>query len=152
MKHIRKEDLKEIEKEFEDLLKTLDNQLSDSSNNGKSKFHMNLIDIMEKHPNSKELIQFMVGINDSLGTQQETFEDNIILSVKNIINIKMKLIKLIISDLEPTFKERVISSVKKSPIKYTVFGLLGILLLLALFFIPAKLMALLGMIVKIKGI
>ena len=86
-------------KELETILEHLKNQLisleSDDS------FHKNLIELISNNPKQKEIIQFIVDINDKLETRNEVFKDAIYDSLHDLITVKIKLVKVLLNKPEP---------------------------------------------------
>lgn len=99
------EDLKEIESKLEQLSKELDTQLSATSLES-DKFHENLINLLSKFPDDKELIQFIVFINDRLVTNHEISRDILYETVKGLITQKQYLIKRLIKEQEASIKKQ----------------------------------------------
>jgi len=92
-------DLKEIEHSLEQLSKELDSQLSAYSSDA-DKFHENLINLLSKFPDDKELIQFIVFINDRIVTSHTISRDILYETVKGIIKQKQYLLKRLIKEYE----------------------------------------------------
>lgn len=86
------ENLKEIEETLNLLSKDLDSQLSASSLDTE-KFHEQLINLISKYPDNKEIIQFIVFINDRIVTNQEISKDIMYETIKSLIHQKQILIK-----------------------------------------------------------
>lgn len=59
-----------------------------------NEFHKQLINLGVKHPDSKELIEFIVFINDRIEMKQTQFEDVLKDTVKQLIDYKKDLIEI----------------------------------------------------------
>jgi hypothetical protein len=92
-------ELKEIQQALETLLKDLDIQLAAISTDSKT-FHSNLINLLSEFPDDKELIQFIVYINDRLETNQTISKDIFMDSIRGVIKQKLILIKRLIREEE----------------------------------------------------
>lgn len=92
-------DLREIADALEKLSRDIDVQLAASSSDA-NQFHENLINLLADFPNDKELIQFVVYINDRLETNQTISKDIFMDSLKGIIKQKLILVKRLIKEQE----------------------------------------------------
>ena len=90
---------KELEKRLEDILEHLDEQLSELNSNTDKNFHNNLINLISEYPNFKEVIQFVVSINDKQETKNEIFKDVIYDSIKDIVHVKQQAVLELIKEL-----------------------------------------------------
>jgi len=99
------DELKEIEKTLEQLSKDLDTQMSAYSLDN-DKFHENLIELMGKYPEYKELIQFIVSINDRLVTTHIISRDIFYETIKSLIHQKRILVKKLFRDYEEKAKPK----------------------------------------------
>ena len=95
---------KELEQKLTALQKNLDEQIQFMDNMTDANFHKNLINLMGNHPEAKELIQFVVDVNDKLETRNEIFKDLIYNSLREILQIKQQAVMELIRELK-TFKE-----------------------------------------------
>ena len=91
--------LKEIEQAFDKFLKDIDVQLA-ASNNDADKFHNSLIELIAKFPDDKELIQFIVSINDRLETNHIIAADILAETIKNTIKQNLVLVKRLLREYE----------------------------------------------------
>jgi len=97
------EELKEIETSLAELLKDLETQFSAISLESDT-LHKNLINLSSKFPNDKEMIQFIVFINDRLETSHTISRDILYDTVKGILKQKQFLIKRLIKDYDKNVK------------------------------------------------
>lgn len=99
------DDLREIESSLEELSKELDIQISqyELDNN---EFHNNLIELISKYPEYKELIHFIVSVNDRLVTTQILSRDVFYEAIKGIILQKRILIKMLHKEYEEKNKPK----------------------------------------------
>ena len=140
------EELKEIEYSLDVLSKELDQQLSATILEA-DKFHEQLINLLSKSPENKELIQFIVFINDRLVTNHTISRDILYDTIKGIIKQKQYLIKRLIKEYdvkpqsESTFS-KVIEFFKANKTTLIVIGasVSITLLIVALFIIPTETM------------
>lgn len=93
------EELKEIEMSLIQMAKELDTEMSASSLDP-DQFHQNLINLLSKYPDSKEMIQFIVFSHDRIVTNHTVSRDIFYDTIKGIIKQKQYLIKRLIKDYE----------------------------------------------------
>ena len=89
-----KDSLEKLEKDFNVQIEALGKDSED--------FHNSLIDLVSRYPEHKELIQFIVFVNDKLETKQSMFSDVISDSFNEIVAIKKQLLYNMIEDTEDT--------------------------------------------------
>jgi len=84
-------------KELLDELEKIENKLVDNINEFSEDNVINdkLIELISNYPNQKEIIKFIVFINDNLTNTQIKYRDAIIDSLNSIISQKKKILKLI---------------------------------------------------------
>ena len=104
------EELKKIEASLIKLQEEFNIQISAMTNDSKI-FHNSIIELSAKYPNHKELLQFIVQINDKLETNQSIFSDIVIDSFNDMINVKHVMLKKMILTQEKMAKE----NLKNSP-------------------------------------
>ena len=155
------ERLQEIEKTLDALHKDFNEQVVALSSD-RREFHDSLIDLSTKYPEHKELIQFIVLVNDKLETNQHTFGEIIIESFNDLIKTKKVLVKEIIeskagvhtriTELHHAPHEKFIDRMKKM----TISDIKSILLYVTLIFISIGIMLDIGfisqIIAAIKGV
>jgi hypothetical protein len=93
------EELKEIETALEEILKELNSQQGALVSDGVA-FHTNLINLLSTYPEEKELIHFIVFINDRLETSQTLSKNILFEAVCKIIVQKQYLVKRMIKEKE----------------------------------------------------
>ena len=91
--------LMKIEASLEKLQNDFNSQLSVLQSDTKE-FHNSIIDLSAKYPEHKELLQFIVFINDKLETNQKLFEEIITDSFNCLIENKRSLIAEVILNKE----------------------------------------------------
>jgi hypothetical protein len=91
---------KDLEKRLQDILENLDSQIAVLNNQNDIGFHKSLINIMSVYPESKEIIQFVVDINDRLETKNEIFKDLVYDSIRNIVYVKQQIVIELIKELK----------------------------------------------------
>ena len=87
--------LHEIEQTLDSLHKEFNEQVVALSAD-RREFHDSLIELTSKYPEHKELIQFIVLVNDKLETNQHTFGEIVVESFNDLIKTKKTLVKEII--------------------------------------------------------
>jgi len=87
-----KDSLERLEKDFNVQIEALGRDSED--------FHKSLIDLVSRYPEHKELIQFIVFVNDKLETKQSMFSDVISDSFNEIVAIKKQLLYNMIEDTD----------------------------------------------------
>jgi len=92
-------DFKRMEISLEQLHKDFNTQLEALGTNTKE-FHNTIIDLSAKYPDHKELLQFMVFINDKLETNQTIFAEIVIDSFNESIRNKLTLVQKLIEEKE----------------------------------------------------
>ena len=106
------QDLENIESSLINLQKDLNNQLSAMSNDS-GEFHNILIELISKYPNHKDIIQFTVGINDRIETNQSIFSDIVISTINEMIEVKHEMLrKMIAVKAKEEVEECVLSKTK----------------------------------------
>jgi TPP-dependent trihydroxycyclohexane-1,2-dione (THcHDO) dehydratase len=156
--HSLLEDLKEIEHSLELLSKDLDAQISVHSLDNDA-FHERLINLTSKYPENKELIQFIVTINDKLVTSQVISRDIFYETIKGIIVQKRFLIKRIIKYIELRYqpKESTISKIfeyiKNNKTTLIIIGVsvAFTLLMIGVFVVPSETIETLKLLKGISG-
>lgn len=113
--------LKIIEETLSDLSKELDSQLNATSLDT-VKFHEHLIELLSNYPDDKELIQFIVFINDRIVTNQELSKDIIYDTLKELIKQKQLLIKELLKNEEESSID-LISFFKENKLFLTVISI-----------------------------
>jgi len=89
--------LEEIKNSLEKLQKDFNSQLI-ALGSDREDFHNSLIDLTSKYPEHKELIQFIVYVNDKLETKQSMFTDMVSDSFNEIVALKKNLLYKMIDD------------------------------------------------------
>ena len=92
-------DLKKIEASLELLHSDFNKQLAALSRDSKE-FHTALIELSFKYPDHKELLQFIVFINDKLETNHTIFSDIVTESFNELVRVKKEMVTKIIEDKE----------------------------------------------------
>ena len=92
--------LEEIEKNLNNLERDFHNQL-DILGSDTKEFHNALIELTAKYPDHKELLQFIVFINDKLERNQTLYFDVISEAFTDSVKIKKEMIKEIMKTKEP---------------------------------------------------
>ena len=140
------EELKEIESSLDVLSKELDQQLSATILEA-DKFHEQLINLLSKFPENKELIQFIVFINDRLVTTHTISRDILYDTVKGIIKQKQYLVKRLLKEYEkkeskqsPFVKASDFLKTNKTTIIVIAASVSITLILVGLFIIPSETM------------
>jgi hypothetical protein len=90
-------ELKKIDESLAQLQHDFNTQLEVLGTNT-NEFHNAIIELSTKYPAHKELLQFMVFINDKLETNQSIFEEVVTDSFNSLIKIKKELIAKMIED------------------------------------------------------
>jgi len=85
-------ELTKIEESLDELHKDFNKQLEALGSDSKE-FYNALIDLSAKYPDQKELLQFIVFINDKLETNQSLFSEIVIDSFNELIKTKKVLVK-----------------------------------------------------------
>lgn len=159
----------DLEEELKNIIEDLDRQLEVLSVD--NNFHNAIIDIISNNPNSKELVQFIVSINDKLETKQEIFKEVFSDSLRTLIIKKINIFKEISKELKRIEEENckgknktkeiksiiqngtniVTNNVKENKKTY-LFIFFGILLLIAFLVFPDKFILILQMYLTSKGV
>jgi len=93
-------ELQQLDVRLSSALKTLDVQMSKLGRSDQATFHKALMALMSDHSEQKEIIQFIVAINDKLETKNSHFRDLVYDTLKEIIETKRALMDKLIKDLE----------------------------------------------------
>ena len=141
-------ELKQLETSLEELHKDFNRQLEALGDDSKE-FHKALIELTSKYPDHKELIQFIVFVNDKLETNQTLFKDIVVESFNELVGIKKTFVLgLIDKEYLPNTPDKpgFISSVIKSmsqlkDMKTLVFGVAIILFVIGVLVAPDVLLS-----------
>jgi len=103
-------------------------------------FHTAMIDLSAKNPEYKELIQFIVFVNDKLETKHKTHSEVMIEAFNELIDVKRSLIHAI-TDVkekeEQGFFKKIFNSTKIfADIKMTVIGVAAIAIAIVIMISP----------------
>jgi len=86
--------LEYMEKSIDKLIEEFNRQIVSMDDN--KEFHNTIINLSSKYPEHKELLEFIVMVNDKIETRQSIFSDMIIDSFNELMRIKKEvLIKMI---------------------------------------------------------
>lgn len=151
--------LKKIETSLYDLHKEFNSQLEILGKDAKG-FHNVLIDLTAKYPDHRELIQFIVFINDKLETNQTLFSDIVADSFNEMIRVKKDLVTKLIDDdeefhsnnnkHEETLLNSVISKVKTfKDIKILSIAIAAIVIVLGSIYAPSAIIVVLTTLAKL---
>jgi len=92
-------ELKKIDESLERLHSDFNRQLEILGSDTKE-FHNALIDLSAKYPDHKELLQFIVFINDKLETNQSMFAEIVVDSFNEMIKTKKQLVQKLLEERE----------------------------------------------------
>jgi len=92
-------ELKKIDESLERLHSDFNKQLEILGSDTKE-FHNALIDLSAKYPDHKELLQFIVFINDKLETNQSMFAEIVVDSFNEMIKTKKQLVQKLLEERE----------------------------------------------------
>lgn len=145
-------DLKEIYESLEEMSRELDTELSAVSTES-DKFHEQLIDLISKYPESKEIIQFIVSINDKLVTHHTLSRDILYDATKGIISQKQYLIKQLIKDYEDkenktSMMDKINNFIEKNKFTLILIGgtILVVIVVVLLIFMPKEIIEIIKLI------
>jgi len=161
MYKVTEETLFEIESSLSKLKSDFNMQLSAMEKDVDS-FHKAMIDLTAKYPEHKELVQFIVLVNDKLETKQENYAELVSDSFTELINIKMNLVKAIkrknAMDAKPEvsnskekvgfFKRIYLNTKFIGDLKITLLSIAAILIAILIFISPDILMTVMKMIAE----
>lgn len=163
----------DFEEDLTNIIIDLDRQL-EILNTDENTFHNSIIEIIGNNPNSKELVQFIVSINDKIETKNDILKDVLSDSLKTLILKKIEIFKQINESLNELQKENnkeeteiselhkmkkkiqkgttaVTSNISNNRKSY-IFAFFGILLLIAFLIFPDKVILLVKMYLSSKGV
>ena len=148
------EDLQQLDKTLEQLKKDFNEQMN-AIENDLGEFHKILINLSTKYPEQKELLEFIVFINDRIETSQTNMKEVLTESFNAIIYVKKEIIKQNIKSRKDQIKQNIKSrkdQIKQTPaptvikkaldkinfgeLKWVLFGVIGILFLVILMCSP----------------
>jgi len=116
-------------------------------------FHNSLIDIMSKYPDSKELIQFIVAINDKLETKNELVKDVLSETLREIIITKQHSMKKISTEFSKNKKSntsKIKEFFKQIPPKYIYGTILVAVGFLIFYVLPDQVIAFVDLLSTLK--
>jgi hypothetical protein len=85
-------ELEELDMKIADLKRNLNNQVN-AIESDISDFHKQLIDLSAKYPQHKQLLEFVVFVNDKLETDHSNFKAVLMESMNELIQIKRDVLK-----------------------------------------------------------
>ncbi len=94
-------DLERIDDSLKKLQEDFNRQL-DAIEDDTHSFHKAMIELSAKNPEHKELVQFIVFVNDKLETKHKTHSEVMVESLNEMINVKRKLIHSILDKKQET--------------------------------------------------
>jgi len=161
MYKVTEEALLEIETSLSKLKSDFNMQLS-AMEKDVDGFHKAMIDLTAKYPEHKELVQFIVLVNDKLETKQENYAELVSDSFTELINVKMNLVKAIkrknsmdtkpeVSDSKEKvgfFKRIYLNTKFIGDLKITLLSIAAILIAILIFISPDILMTVMKMIAE----
>ena len=87
------ENLRKIENELIDIKNKIDDELVELNDKEFSKsFKTNLIELVHKYPDNKDLIEFFISLNDNLSTKNEIFRDIVLNALNGLIDVKKQAV------------------------------------------------------------
>jgi len=98
-------ELKKIEESLDNLHKEFNSQIQELSKDT-VEFHNAVIELSSKYPEHKDLLQFIVHINDRLETNQSIFSDIIIDSFNELVKSKKVLVRKLLDDVDEAPEEK----------------------------------------------
>lgn len=123
-------------REIEDSLKRLHEEFNEqvvTLSTDTKEFHNSLINLVAKYPEHKELIQFIVFVNDKLESNQYMFSEVIVEAFNDLVDSKRALVKeVIITRQSKSCFERLKGAFKKADVKIIVIGLVIIVVSLGI--------------------
>lgn len=120
------EKLREIEDSLKRLHEEFNEQVVTLSTDTKE-FHNSLINLVAKYPEHKELIQFIVFVNDKLESNQYMFSEVIVEAFNDLVDSKRALVQeVIITRKSVSCFERLKNTFKKADVKIIVIGIVVI--------------------------
>ncbi|MCK5537866.1 MAG: hypothetical protein KAI79_13655 [Bacteroidales bacterium] len=150
------EELKNIETSLTELHKDFNKQL-EALGNDSTEFHNALIDLSSKYPDHKELIQFIVFINDKIETNQTLFQDVVVESFNELIKVKKTLVNKMIQEKEVKINTEMLSDkilkylVTMKDMKLVMISIAIIFLTIGVILIPDVFVGILNKLASIKA-
>lgn len=126
------EELEKLDVQLIELKKNFNNQLNAIEDDLKE-FHKQVITLSSKYPDHKELLEFIVFINDRIEMKQSNLKEVISEALNEILKIKQELIKQNIRARKPKGK---LESIDLNSIKWILIIVFGIGLLIVMVVSP----------------
>lgn len=132
-------DLQKIDNSLEKLQNDFNRQL-DAVEEDTHTFHKAMIELSAKNPEHKELVQFIVFVNDKLETKHKTHAEVMIDSFNEMINVKRNLIHSLTKEEEAEdmgFFRKIFNSTKIfADLKITLLSLAAIAIAIVILISP----------------
>jgi hypothetical protein len=100
-----------MEKSIDKLIEEFNKQVVSMDDN--KEFHNTIINLSSKYPEHKELLEFIVMVNDKIETRQSIFSDMIIDSFNELMRIKKDVLMKMIEKERLENEKKLFSKIKK---------------------------------------
>jgi hypothetical protein len=148
--------LDDLDKSIKELKKDFLNQMKEVHSSGTNNFHKRLIDLISKNPEDKEILEFIVLVNDKIETKIDNYFEIINYIMLDSLKIKSNIISFLknleleeinkIKNIETTFvnninknqannKPTMIQKIKKIDFHTLIYDVKSIIIALLLLFI-----------------
>lgn len=146
-----------MRKEIDELITRLEKLKSDFNNqltlidNDINEFHKVLLDLVSKYPEHKDIVEFIIFVNDKIKLEQIVMKEVILDTFNELIQIKTETLKIFNQENEDT-TNNIMTYLQSNDFKHLLYIVAFIIFILMLIIAPDTAKTLLNMINPFKGV
>lgn len=145
-----------MRKEIDELITRLEKLKSDFNNqltlidNDINEFHKVLLDLVSKYPEHKDIVEFIIFVNDKIKLEQIVMKEVILDTFNELIQIKTETLKIFNQENEDT-TNNIMTYLQSNDFKHLIYIVAFIIFILMVIIAPDSAKTLLNMINPFKG-
>lgn len=146
-----------MRKEIDELITRLEKLKSDFNNqltlidNDINEFHKVLLDLVSKYPEHKDIVEFIIFVNDKIKLEQIVMKEVILDTFNELIQIKTETLKIFNQENEDT-TNNIMTYLQSNDFKHLIYIVAFIIFILMVIIAPDSAKTLLNMINPFKGV
>lgn len=146
-----------MRKEIDELITRLEKLKSDFNNqltlidNDINEFHKVLLDLVSKYPEHKDIVEFIIFVNDKIKLEQIVMKEVILDTFNELIQIKTETLKIFNQENEDT-TNNIMTYLQSNDFKHLLYIVAFIIFILMVIIAPDTAKTLLNMINPFKGV
>lgn len=146
-----------MRKEIDELITRLEKLKSDFNNqltlidNDINEFHKVLLDLVSKYPEHKDIVEFIIFVNDKIKLEQIVMKEVILDTFNELIQIKTETLKIFNQENENT-TNNIMTYLQSNDFKHLLYIVAFIIFILMVIIAPDTAKTLLNMINPFKGV